>query len=154
MNNNRNSSKPTQTWDLTGGKDTITSSSGAQFGATLGPGHSGLRASLHMTWQHHGRHFHSCDCCNVVFDRWWDWKSRKLIYHKWPCTVCLLYKTKNQYLVGWPRWPCAPLRHHWQQYTQNNLHLHWMVTKEPGTQKTVTWTKQHNQLLKEQLAPK
>lgn len=52
---------------LTSREDTISATSGAEFGATLGPNQRGLRTSMHMTRQRHGRHFYRCNCCDVIF---------------------------------------------------------------------------------------
>lgn len=64
--------KSIRTCCRTSGKHPITSSAGTQFGSTLGPGDSGLRTSLYLTWQHHRRHFHSRNCRDIIFNRWWD----------------------------------------------------------------------------------
>ena len=74
------SSRAKSTRHLTGWKNTITSSPGTQFGSTFCPGHSGPRASLRMTRQHYRRQFYSCDSCDIVFNRCWDWKRRKQIH--------------------------------------------------------------------------
>lgn len=62
---------------LTSWEDTISAASGAEFGATLGPDHRGLRTSLHMARQRHGRHFYCRYCCDVVFNWWWDLKKQR-----------------------------------------------------------------------------
>lgn len=48
-------------------EDTISAPSGAEFGATLGPDHRGLRTSMHMTRQRRRRHFYRRYSCDVIF---------------------------------------------------------------------------------------